>query len=380
MAKVTPPANRTLPERRWRESFTKKLRAWFDKAKRDLPWRRSRDPYRIWVSEIMLQQTTVAAVIAYFERFMAAYPTVAELAGAPERDVLRLWEGLGYYRRARQLHAAAQKITGEHGGKFPREPAAVRALPGIGRYTAGAISSIAFDLPEPILEANTVRLLSRLSAYRDDPLARAGQEHLWAWAAAIVPAEEPGLFNQALMELGALICTPREPRCGECPVASLCAAKKLGLVTEIPKPKAKKVFEEVREAAVLIRRKGEVLLIERAAGERWGGLWDFPRFAIDAEQADNIAAALRAEIKRTLGIEIALGERLQTLKHGVTRFKITLEAYDATFKAGKLKLANPFAEARWVNPRGLAQFPLNTTGRKLTKLLEVKQSRLEFGE
>ena len=376
----TPPATPTLPDRRWRQSFTRKLRDWFDKAKRDLPWRRSRDPYRIWVSEIMLQQTTVAAVIAYFERFMAAYPTVVELAAAPERDVLRLWEGLGYYRRARQLHAAAQKIVGEYGGAFPCEPAAVRALPGIGRYTAGAISSIAFDLPEPILEANTVRLLSRLSGYRDDPLARAGQEHLWGWAAAIVPNEEPGLFNQALMELGALICTPREPRCGECPVASLCAAKKLGLVNEIPKPKAKKVFEEVREAAVLICRKGEVLLIERAAGERWGGLWDFPRFAVDAEQTDNITTALRSEIKRTLGIDVALGERLQTLKHGVTRFKITLEAFDASYKAGKLKPLTPFAVARWVAPKDLAQYPLNTTGRKLTKLLEAKQSRLEFDE
>lgn len=380
MSKTTSTQNSTLPDRRWRQSFARKLRSWFDKAKRDLPWRRSRDPYRIWVSEIMLQQTTVAAVIAYFERFMAAYPTVGDLAAAPERDVLRLWEGLGYYRRARQLHAAAQKITGEHGGTFPSEPAAIRALPGIGRYTAGAIASIAYDLPEPILEANTVRLLSRLSGYRDDPLARAGQDHLWAWAATIVPAEEPGLFNQALMELGALLCTPREPQCDACPVASLCAAKKLGLQNDIPKPKAKKVFEEVREAAVLIRRKGEVLLVERAAGERWGGLWDFPRFAVDAEQTDNIAAALRAAIKRTLGIEVALGERLQTLKHGVTRFKITLEAYDATFKSGNLKPTAPFAEACWVSPKELPNYPLNTTGRKLTKILEAKQQRMEFGE
>jgi len=222
--------------------------------------------------------------------------------------------------------------------------------------------------------------LSRLSGYCDDPLARPGQEHLWAWAAAIVPTEEPGLFNQALMELGALICTPREPKCGECPVASLCAARKLGLVGEIPKPKAKKVFEEVREAAVIIRRKGEVLLIERAAGERWGGLWDFPRYAVDAEQPDNVATALRKEIKRTLGIEVVLGERLHTLKHGVTRFKITLEAHDASYKAGKLKPIAPFAVARWVNPKDLAQYPLNTTGRKLTKLLDAKQSRLKFGE
>ncbi|MCE9605823.1 MAG: A/G-specific adenine glycosylase [Planctomycetia bacterium] len=368
-----------MPDARWKKAFTRKLRAWFDEAKRDLPWRRSRDPYRIWISEIMLQQTQVAAVIDYFNRFLAAFPTVAELAAAPEREVLRLWEGLGYYRRARQLHLAAQQIVGEHGGAFPRDPVAVRALPGIGRYTAGAVCSIAYDLPEPILEANTVRLLSRLSAYRDDPLAKAGQDHLWAWAGAIVPREEPGLFNQALMELGALVCTPREPRCVECPVAGLCAARKLGLEREIPQPKAKKEIEAVREAAVLVRQRNKVLLVERAAGERWGGLWDFPRYSVVAEQPENIRVGLQAEMLATLGIEVAVGERLHTLKHGVTRFRITLEAYAGEYVRGKLK-PEGFAAARWVKPSELAEYPLNVTARKLTKLLDVKQQRLGFSE
>src|SRR5437870_3575879 len=175
--------------------------AWCADHARELPWRRSRDPYPVWVSELMLQQTQVATVRDYFKRFIAAFPTVDELAAADEQDVLRLWEGLGYYRRARQLHRAAQSIVAEHGGQFPNEREAVRKLPGIGRYTAGAILSIAFDQPEPILEANTVRLLSRLAAYRGDPLAKPGQDLLWAWAEALVPREEPGLFNQALMEL-----------------------------------------------------------------------------------------------------------------------------------------------------------------------------------
>lgn len=358
-----------LPDARWKKSFTRKLRTWFDAAKRDLPWRRSRDPYRIWISEIMLQQTQVAAVVGYFERFMQAFPNVAALAAAPEREVLRLWEGLGYYRRARQLHLAAQTIAGEHGGVFPRDPIGVRALPGIGRYTAGAICSIAYDLPEPILEANTVRLLSRISAYRDDPLARAGQEHLWAWAAAIVPQTESGLFNQALMELGALVCTPREPRCVECPVAGLCGARKLGLEREIPKPKAKKTFEEVREAAVLIRHRGKVLLVERTAGERWGGLWDFPRYGVVAEEPTNVREALEESLRTTLGIEVAVGEILHKLKHGVTRFRITLEAYRGEYLSGKLKPTG-FAAARWVSPKVIPELPLNVTGRKLTTLLE----------
>ncbi|MBL9081500.1 MAG: A/G-specific adenine glycosylase [Planctomycetales bacterium] len=350
-------------------ALRRSLRAWFDRAKRDLPWRRSQDPYRIWLSEIMLQQTTVAAVVAYFERFTAAYPTVADLAAADEHDVLRLWEGLGYYRRARQLHAAALVIAAEHGGTFPADPEAVRKLPGIGRYTAGAILSIAFDRPEPILEANTVRLLSRLSAFRGDPLARDGQTWLWSLAAQLVPTKEPGLFNQALMELGALVCTPRDPKCGACPVVKLCPTRALGLQNEIPRPKKKPTFEDVRAAAVLIRRADQkLLLVQYAAGKRWGGLWDFPRYEVSAEQPAGIVSELQTKIKATLGVDVRLGEVRTALKHGVTRFRITLDAYDAEQVGGRLQVRE-FADARWVRPAELRNFALNTTGRKLAKLV-----------
>ena len=368
-----------LPTARWVAAFRKALVAWFARERRDLPWRRSRDPYSVWLSEIMLQQTTVAAVVAYYERFLARLSTVAALAAAPERDVLRLWEGLGYYRRARQLHRAAQVIVAEHGGVFPSEPDAVRALPGIGRYTAGAILSIAFDRPEPILEANTVRLLSRLAAYRDDPLAKPGQALLWAWAAALVPREEPGLFNQALMELGALVCTPREPKCAVCPVAKLCPTNKLGLQAEIPKPKAKKQFEDVREAAVLVEHRGKVLLVERSAGTRWAGLWDFPRFALEAESPPAIHAELRRKLQESLGIAAEIRFLTTTLKHGVTRFRITLDAYEAAYLGGKLT-PRGFAAARWVGFDAMTRYPLNTTGRKISHLWGIRKKALKTAE
>lgn len=363
-------ADTPLPTAAWKTSLRRTLRRWFDRARRDLPWRRTRDPYAVWLSEVMLQQTQVATVVDYFHRFTAAFPTIADLAAAPEREVLRLWEGLGYYRRARQLHRAAATIVERHGGAFPDDPAAVRDLPGIGRYTAGAILSIAFDRPEPILEANTVRVLSRLSAYRGDPHGKAGQDHLWAWAAALVPPSEPGLFNQALMELGALVCTPRSPACGECPVASLCPTRQLGLQDEIPRPKAKTKFEDVREGALfLVHRDGRRLLVVQRGDEgRWAGLWDFPRYTLDGESPSRVPAKLTKQAKATLGLDAAVGDAVHRLKYGVTRFRITLDAYDARCLGGRLKPVG-FADARWLRLAELAELPLNVSARKLAKFI-----------
>ena len=220
---------------------------------------------------------------------MKTFPTIETLARADEHEVLRLWEGLGYYRRARQLHQAAKIIVAEHGGRFPRDPQVVRRLPGIGRYTAGAILSIAFDAREPILEANTLRLLSRLLAYAGDPRSTEGQRLLWAMAEILLPRRGAGRFNQALMELGSEVCTARSPRCDVCPLAVLCRANQQGRQQEIPPPKTKRPVEAVREAAVLVRRRGRVLLLRWPEGRRWAGLWDFPRFPIDAEQPAAIA-------------------------------------------------------------------------------------------
>ena len=261
--------------------------AWYAKHARDLPWRRvGGDPYAVWLSEIMLQQTQVATVRPYFARFLAALPSVEALAAADEHEVLRLWEGLGYYRRARQLHQAARLICSRHGGVFPRRLEALRRLPGIGRYTAGAILSIAFDQPQPILEANTSRLFSRLLAWPGEPASAAGQKLGWAMAEALLPRRGAGRFNQALMELGSEVCQPRAPRCEVCPVASLCRACAEGLQSQIPPPKRKPAPQTVREAAVVVRRRGRVLLLRASRRGPLGralGLSPLPRSSAGCE-------------------------------------------------------------------------------------------------
>jgi A/G-specific adenine glycosylase len=360
-----------LPDAPWLRSFRRRLLAWFDRSARQLPWRRSRDPYAVWLSEIMLQQTQVATVIGYFDRFLARFPTIETLAQADEHEVLRLWEGLGYYRRARQHHRAAKIIMAEHGGRFPRDPAIVRRLPGIGRYTAGAILSIAYDTREPILEANTLRLLSRLLCYEGDPRSTRGQRLLWAMAEALLPRRGCGRLNQALMELGGELCTARSPQCEQCPVALLCRANQQGRQAEIPPRQAKRPIEPVHEAAVLVRRNGRVLLVRWPEGGRWAGLWDFPRFAVHAESPAALRRELVENVRTLAGVVVSPGEHVATLTHGVTRFRITLDCYDAAFLSNDETAADRL-ETRWLRPADLNRYPLNSTGRNLVNWIGRK--------
>ncbi len=359
----------TLPfDSAWLRTFRRKLRAWYARHARDLPWRGTRDPYTVWLSEIMLQQTQVETVKPYFRRFLAALPTIEALAQAEEQQVLRLWEGLGYYRRARQLHQAARQIVAEHGGRFPTDPQAVERLPGIGRYTAGAILSIAFDQRRPILEANTLRVFSRLLAYDGQTASSAGQKLLWAAAGAVLPAHDVGRFNQALMELGSEVCRSRAPACDACPAAGLCHAQRLGLQDEIPRPKPRPKFEEISEAAVLVRHRGRVLLIQWPEGRRWAGLWDFPRFAVDGHEGAEMHRALIENVRRLTGVTILPGEHRKTLRHGVTRFRITLDCWDAAYVSHNGGGAENLAQ-KWVRPAELEHYPLSSTGRKLAGLV-----------
>ncbi|MBN1909126.1 MAG: A/G-specific adenine glycosylase [Pirellulales bacterium] len=356
-----------LPDAAWRRRFRERLRRWYARHARDLPWRRSRDPYRVWVSEIMLQQTQVATVQGYFERFIAAFPNVTALAEADEEAVLRLWEGLGYYRRARQMREAARAIVLDHAGRFPTDRDAVRALPGIGRYTAGAILSIALDAREPILEANTIRLFCRLLALPLEPQSKPAQEILWAMAESVLPRNNVGTFNQALMELGSEVCRNRTPRCDECPVAAMCSARAESLVDQIPATKPKAPPEPRHEVALLIRRRGRVLLLRQPDGGRWAGLWDFPRFQVHAEHPDNLRRELIENTRRQTGLRIEPGERLTTMTHGVTRYRITLDCYEAKPVSGRL--ANGATTAKWLRRAELDAYPLSTTGRKLCRLV-----------
>ena len=283
------------------------------------------------------------------------------------RRFLRLWAGLGYYRRARQLHQAAQVIVRQYGGRFPRDIEVARRLPGIGRYTVGAILSIAFDERLPILEANTVRLLSRLLAYPGDGTSSAGQKLLWSAAEAVLPRRHVGKFNQAMMELGSRVCQPRMPRCDECPVAPLCQARAAGLQSQIPRPKIKPATEAVHEAAALVRRNGRVLLLQWPEGRRWAGLWDFPRFPIHGEHLSEIHRELVENVRQLTGVTVCPGDHLKTLRHGVTRFRITLDCYEAAYVSGADGRAERLP-SKWVGRAELEQYPLSSTGRKLAKL------------
>lgn len=347
-------------------AFRRKLMAWFARHGRDLPWRRTADPYRIWISEIMLQQTTVAAVIPFYERFLAECPTVADLAAAPEMKILRMWEGLGYYSRARNLHRAAKVIMDQHAGVFPDELASLLSLPGIGRYTAGAIASFAYDHPAPIVEANTLRLYCRLLGYDGDPRSKEGQEILWKFAESILPKQNAGKLNQALMELGGAVCTPQNPRCEDCPVNAYCRAFRDGTQASIPRPKTRIPITAMTEASIAVRSGSRYLLRRRTADERWAGLWDFIRFEIEHDRTGVDHERLLSAIHDLTGLSIEVGPQIAEFNHGVTRYRITLKCFLADKTKGQLKKDG---EWKWVLPQDFEEFPLSVTARKFAKVI-----------
>jgi A/G-specific adenine glycosylase len=377
-------------DRNWLRRLRRNLRNWYAKHGRDLPWRGTGDPYRIWISEIMLQQTTVVAVVPYFERFIERFPTIHELAAADEDEVLRCWEGLGYYSRARNIHKTARLIACDHAGRFPSDHRLLMKFPGIGRYTAGAIVSFAFDRPAPIVEANTLRLYCRLLGFAGDPRSTAGQRLLWNFAERVVPCQQPGRFNQALMDLGATVCTSAEPACGRCPLQSCCVAFADGSQTTIPVGAVRPQTTYLTEAAVAICHKGQYLLRRRGDGQRWAGLWDFIRFPLadkftasgkltprsSQRRHERVAIAkqipartrreLTAQIAAETGLDVTLGPLLADIRHSVTRYRIRLLCFRAESR-GRLPTVEP--PLRWVDIGELNDLPLSVTGRKLAEML-----------
>jgi A/G-specific adenine glycosylase len=346
--------------------LARRLLRWFAAHRRDLPWRRDRDPYRIWVSEVMLQQTQVATVVPYFERFLRRFPTVAALAAADEQDVLRLWEGLGYYRRARDLHRSAKLLAAEHAAGFPDDPAVVRRLPGFGEYTTNAVLSQAFDRRLPILEANSQRVLSRVFGRREDPRGGAARRWLWQAAERVLPKKRTGEFNQALMELGALVCTPA-PRCGGCPLASVCEAKRLGLQEQIPARTPPPATVAVREVAVVVRRVEQVLLVQRPeTAPRWAKMWEFPH--VELTKRETHEAAARRCLRDLVGVVAELGGEVVTIRHGVTRFAITMVSLEAEYVAGEFR-SDFYQSGVWLAPAELAAYPVSAPQRRLIEEL-----------
>ncbi|MBI5363384.1 MAG: A/G-specific adenine glycosylase, partial [Planctomycetes bacterium] len=296
------------------------LLAWFATARRPLPWRADRDPYRVWISEAMLQQTRVETVIPYFARFLARFPTVEALAEARVDDVLAAWSGLGYYRRARTLHATARALVERHGGAFPREREHVLDLPGIGPYTAGAVLSIAYDLPEALVDGNVARVFARLFEIDGAPGAKEFEERVWSLARELVPARGgAGDWNQALMELGALVCTPREPECGACPVRSACKALAAERVHELPRPKLRRAAVAVELVLLVDARRAGLLMEERPETGRMAGLWQLPTIELGAR-------ARIAPLEWPAGARVVLGDSMGELAHTIThhRFRAAL--------------------------------------------------------
>ncbi len=336
---------------------------WFDRSRADYPWRRTSDPYTVWVSEIMLQQTRVASVIPYYERFLERFPTLADLAAAPLDDVLKRWEGLGYYSRARNLHRAVRIIVDELQGQIPSTVEGLRNLPGIGRYTAGAIASIAFGVDAPVVDGNIIRVLSRLADITEDVGKSSTQSHIWEIASSLVPSGRAGSWNEALMELGNRICTPRAPDCGNCPLADFCQAQKLGVqeFRPVKTPKSPTPHYDVT-AGVIRRGDGRLLIAQRPTTAMLGGLWEFP--GGKREKDESLIECLQREIREELGIEIRVGPQITTVRHAYSHFRITLYAFDCQYVEGEPQ-AIGCAAWEWVSPSDLERYAFPVTDQKI---------------
>jgi A/G-specific adenine glycosylase len=343
--------------------FQTKLKSWYTAHHRDLPWRRERDPYKIWVSEIMLQQTTVQAVIPYFIRWMELFPDMFTLSKAPLQKVLKAWQGLGYYQRAKNLHQAAKIIMRDFGGQIPQNYDDLRNLPGFGPYTTAAVLSIAFDKPFLTIDANTRRVLMRLlkRAQKAAPGIDRNLQHVFA---PILPQRHPGIFNQALMELGSLVCRSKNPQCLLCPLPEFCSAYKSGEQEVIPIPE-KRSYKKIDAVIGIIEKKGKFLIQKRPSSGLLADLWEFPGGKI--KKRETAEQALKREIKEEIGGEIFQERFLTKVRHSYTQYQVSLHAYSCSLKK------NPILDRtrhRWVSLKGLRQYPFPSGSAKVIEFLE----------
>ncbi len=345
--------------------LAEKLLAWYAVNARTLPWRGHPDPYAVWVSEIMLQQTQVDTVSPYFERWMARFPTLEALAAASEQEVLALWEGLGYYSRARNLWRAARQVW-EAGGQMPRTAADLALLPGVGRYTAAAIASMAFGQDEAALDGNIRRVLARVFNVTLPARSPEGERQLWALAQQHLPPGRAGDYNQALMDLGSQICTPRAPACLVCPLQALCQAAALGLQAERPVMSSRPPVPLWTVTAAVIWRADRVLIARRPSRGLLGGLWEFPGGKL--EPGETLPEGLRREIAEELAVEIAVGAELGVYRHAYTHFKVVLHAFACTLVTGEPQ-PQVASELCWALPAELPDFPMGKIDRQIAHRL-----------
>jgi A/G-specific adenine glycosylase len=349
----------------WRRA----LLAWYRRNRRDLPWRRDPDPYRVWVSEVMLQQTTVKSVLPYYAAFLRRFPDVAALAAASEEEVVAAWSGLGYYHRARNLRRGARHVADHHAGRFPRTLEAALAVPGVGLYTASAILSIAFGVALPVVDGNVRRVLARLRALRGPRWRRDGP--YYNLAEEVLDRESPGDWNQALMELGAVLCTPRRPACPACPVRSSCRARALGLQDQIPEARNRRAPVDVTVAAALVEKDGRVLLVRRAEGRLMGRMWEVPQTSLEARGLADLARELSVQHD----LAVLPGALVARARHTITFRRIRVEAYRARLR--RPPRSDP-ERYRWVTLAEVASLPVSSLTRKILRGFSSPQIPLEL--
>ena len=337
-------------------ALRRRLLDWYGRAARDLPWRRTRDPYRIWVSEVMLQQTTVRAVVPYYERFLTLYPTIAALAAAPEEDVLAAWSGLGYYHRARNLMRGARHVITHHEGRFPTTLESALAVPGVGLYTASAILSIAHGTPLPVVDGNVRRVLARLFALRGPEWQKDAPYYIRA--EELLDASAPGDWNQAVMELGATICLPRKPACPACPLRTTCRAFAEGLQDELPEKRARRAPVDVTVAAAILEKEGRFLLVRRREGRLMGRMWEVPQTSLEGRGLPDLVP----QMLERHGLHVVPGPLVSCGRHAITYRRIRIEAYQARLRGRAPVDAERF---RWVSPGELGSLPISSLTRKV---------------
>ena len=349
-------------------SLHRVLQSWYARNRRDLPWRRSRDPYLVWVSEVMLQQTTVKVATPYFEAFVRRFPSLQALAEEPEDEVLAAWSGLGYYHRARNLHRGAQHVAERHGGRFPKTLEAALAVPGVGLYSASAILSIAHEQPLPVVDGNVRRVLSRLYALSGPEYRREGP--FYNLAEEILDRRQPGSWNQALMELGATVCTPKKPACPACPLRDRCRALAEGIVDRLPEGRARRATVDVTVAAALVQRDDRILLVKRPEGRLLGKMWEVPQTPLEPQE--NLD--LPRELEERYGLRIEPGPLVVRARHAITHRRIRLEGYRARLKVSPPSDPERF---RWATPEEISSLPVSSMTRKLLRGLDSPQLPLE---
>ncbi len=355
-----------------KKAFGENLPKWFASVRREMPWRINRTPYRVWVAEIMLQQTRADQAAPYYQRFMKQFPSIRALARAPLRDVLKAWEGMGYYARARNLHKTAQHLMEARAGRFPETYDELKSLPGIGPYTAAAIGSLSMNLDVAVVDGNVIRVLSRVFAVEEPVDTGPGKKIIQNYADSLLPAGRAAVFNEAMMELGALCCIPRDPHCEKCPLSPVCRACDLGRSTEYPRKRRKKaVPHKIVGAGVIADRQGRILLAQRRTEDMLGGLWEFPGGKM--EPGETMPECITRELREELNIHVKMGELVTVVHHAYSHFTMELHAHRGRIAKGKPK-AIECADFAWIPLNQLRDYPMGRADQHIVTALLKKEN------